>query len=161
MTIKFIETCSIKPLKLIASMEVHPQKMTRCESLATRALFVAQMVISTLALPIILLLGLGIAAARTFKGEGIEALKEMGNCLKYQIILGIPVGAYGIFASFTSVSKFFDSQVEKLNHSVVDPYQPEEQTLAEDITPIPSKDPKSKDCIEKIVEMVQYTSHYN
>jgi len=160
-----ISSISSHPLKTIESMKLNPQTMTPDQFVASKLLFLAQIIMSTIAIPILLLAGLTDAVIRSFKGEGKKALIEMSNALKFEIILVIPVAAVGLIWSLATVTKFYDSQSDYLNKCLIDPNQSDRDVpfmeLGKEIIPIPITDPRSKGFISNTDEIIQYSSHYN
>lgn len=92
-----VQINSVKPL-LNAMETVENYESATCgESIKARALLTIQAIISLVALPIILLLGLISLAVLTCKGEGKKAANELWNCLKAHVVVAIPTSIIGPF----------------------------------------------------------------
>lgn len=103
-----VQMAMFQPAKLLVpNLDVDPAEITLCESALARLISLAQLVISVIALPVILLVGLVEAAIRARKGEGCEALAEMGSYLKSHALIGIPTSFIGIFAPLATTGKVY------------------------------------------------------
>ncbi len=86
-----------------------------------RFLYVAQVLMSIVALPFILLFGLIEAGFRLFKGEGAEAMSNLGNALKYHLILAIPGSIIGAIAPFDLSKKCLETLSDCFLENATDP----------------------------------------
>ena len=102
------------------------------ESIGTRALFVLQVVASTIALPIILLLGLLDSLVYACKGEGAKGLKEMLNSFTEHFLVALPISLLGIIAPLKTTHEALQTQMERLEKYSFDLSEPEEPTESSD-----------------------------
>ncbi len=93
-------------------------------SIGTRLLFIAQLIMSALALPIILLVGLIAGIVRACEGDGTLGFEEMLAGIKSHLILVIPTSIVGIFLPIDTTRGVFISQskclLESLSREVAD-----------------------------------------
>ena len=93
-----VQNYSTKPFDSAFTTAIENKEATCGQSVQARALFVTQLIISIVALPIILLIGLISLAVRATQGEGKEAAEELWMCLKEHLAVTIPTSLVGIFA---------------------------------------------------------------
>ncbi len=92
-----VQNISVKPFDH-AIGTIEPYGDVSCgQSIKARALFVIQAIVSLVALPIILLLGVFSLAVRTCQGEGKVAANELWDSLKMHIAVVLPTSLIGPF----------------------------------------------------------------
>ena len=90
-------------------------------SAVARLLFVAQLIVSLIALPLLLIIGFISFAFRACAGEGKDALNELGYVLKEHILVAIPTSAAGIFVSLETSISIFEARTAAFERSEEDP----------------------------------------
>ena len=111
----------------IASRYTDPD--TNCaKSALARLILVAQLIVSLIALPLLLVIGLISFAFRACAGEGKKALNELGSALKEHILVVIPTAAAGIFVSLETTMDVFEARSDAFDRSEEDS---DYQTLSE------------------------------
>jgi hypothetical protein len=108
--LKSINTFTIEPSQYATEVAAKGQNATFGESISARLLFVAQLVMSIIALPIILAIGLIAALVQSCNGNGKEGFNELGDFLKQHLLILIPTSAVGIFAPLEATNSCFNSQ---------------------------------------------------
>jgi hypothetical protein len=101
----------------------HPNNIGCGESTKIRLLFALQLIVSLVALPVLLVVGLISFVFRACAGEGKEALNELGRVLKEHILIAIPTSAVGIFASLETTGEVFVSRTAAFIRSECEPVE--------------------------------------
>ena len=96
-----VQNFSTKPFVEAYATCINHEEATIGESIQTRALFVVQLIVSLVALPIVLVLGLISLAVRAGQGEGKAAANELWHGLKEHLIVTIPTSIIGTVAPLT------------------------------------------------------------
>ncbi len=104
-----INTAAIEPSQYATKVASNYKTATCGESITARILFVAQLIMSVIALPIILVLGLISTIVQAFDGKGGDACNEWGKFLKQHLFILIPTSFVGIFAPLEATDSCFHS----------------------------------------------------
>ncbi len=98
------------------------EKMTGCQAMGVRALSALQLIVSIVATPLILVVGLLEALfIRSFQGEFRKGMTELGNCLKFHLLLAIPVAAHGMLLPLSKTERFIERQLKFFTPLITDP----------------------------------------
>ncbi len=77
------------------------------QSILARLCFLAQIISSLIAIPILLVVGLSTAVVRLFEGENVcDAFSAMGKSLRSAVLFSIPVSFVGVFAPLETTGNF-------------------------------------------------------
>jgi hypothetical protein len=117
-----INNLSLTPIEYTTDVAMDFENASCFQSIKARGAAALQIVVSLLALPIILAIGLLSAAFRVFQGEGKQAILELWGNLKQHVIYAIPTAFVGIFAplettckvAVTQLSSFWKSEIGTL-----------------------------------------------
>ena len=107
----------------IASQYTDPDTNCAKPTLA-RLILVAQLIVSLIALPLLLVIGVISFAFRACASEGKEALNELGYVFKEHILVIIPTAAAGIFVSLETTMDVFEVRSDAFARSEDDSAYP-------------------------------------
>lgn len=113
-----LQNFSMKPAQWISDQEIDTENASTCTSVKARLMAAVQLIISLVALPIILLVGLVQAAVNSKNDEGRKTLKDMVDCLKWHVLFAIPSAAVGIFASLEKTEEIAGNLLDNFKRSV-------------------------------------------
>jgi hypothetical protein len=115
-----INNLTLKPIEYTTDVAMDFENASCFQSTKARGSAALQIVVSLLALPILLAIGLLSAAFRVFQGEGKQAMLELWSNLKQHVVYAIPTAFVGIFAPLETTSKVASTQLASFMHSEMD-----------------------------------------
>jgi hypothetical protein len=116
--LEIVQNCSMTPGDWIT---IEDGPISVGQSASIRAMAALQLIVSLIALTLIIIVGTIEAIYRTVKGEFKQAIAEMGNCLKFHLLLSIPASAHAVFFPIEKTKMFIEEQLNFLTECLIDP----------------------------------------
>ncbi len=118
LAVDYVQKYSMTVSDYSHDMKVDPQTATCWDSVKVRTLATIQLIISVLALPIVLIVGLITAIVRPKNDADESTLGNMVNYLKWHVLFSIPSSAVKIFTPLTTSEEISSNLLKNFHKSI-------------------------------------------